>query len=34
MKVDPIRTILVAQDPVGWWVKHWAELRPRYTGTV
>ncbi len=32
--VDPIRAILAAQDPAGWWVKPGPGYSPKYTGTV
>jgi hypothetical protein len=34
MRADPIRSILEAQDPEGWWVKPGAGYAPKYTGTV
>ena len=34
MEVDPIRGILAAQDPAGWWVKPGPGYGPKYTGTV
>ncbi len=34
MRTDPIRAILAAQDPAGWWVKPGAGYAPKYTGTV
>ena len=34
MAADPIRAILAAQDPAGWWVKPGPGYAPKYTGTV
>jgi hypothetical protein len=34
MKVDPIKGILAAQDPAGFWVKPGPGYGPKYTGTV
>lgn len=34
MKVDPIRAMLDAQSPEGWWVKAGGGYSPKYTGTV
>lgn len=34
MRVDPIRAILEAQNPAGWWVKPGPGYSPKYTGTV
>ena len=34
MRTEPIRSILDAQDPEGWWVKPGAGYAPKYTGTV
>jgi hypothetical protein len=34
MEVDPIRSILRAQDPAGWWVKPGPGYAPKYSGTV
>ncbi|HEY5183998.1 MAG TPA: nitrogen fixation protein NifH [Actinomycetes bacterium] len=34
MAADPIRAILAAQDPAGWWVKPGPGYGPKYTGTV
>jgi hypothetical protein len=34
MRADPIRTILAAQHPEGWWVKPGPGYSPKYTGTV
>lgn len=34
MRADPIRAILDAQDPAGWWVKPGPGYAPKYTGTV
>jgi hypothetical protein len=34
MNADPIRAILAAQDPAGFWVKAGAGYSPKYTGTV
>jgi hypothetical protein len=34
MAADPIRAILEAQDPVGFWTKPGAGYAPKYTGTV
>jgi hypothetical protein len=34
MEVDPIRSILAAQDPAGWWVKPGPGYGPKYLGTV
>lgn len=34
MKLDPIRSILEAQDPAGWWVKPGPGYAPKYSGTV
>jgi hypothetical protein len=34
MRAEPIRSILAAQDPAGWWVKPGAGYSPKYTGTV
>jgi hypothetical protein len=34
MRAEPIRSILGAQDPEGWWVKPGAGYSPKYTGTV
>jgi hypothetical protein len=34
MRAEPIRSILEAQDPAGWWVKPGAGYSPKYTGTV
>lgn len=34
MDVEPIRSILAAQDPEGWWVKPGGGYAPKYTGTV
>jgi len=34
MRVDPIRGILDAQPPGGWWVKPGPGYAPKYTGTV
>lgn len=34
MDVDPIRAILAAQDPAGWWAKPGPGYAPKYKGTV
>jgi hypothetical protein len=34
MEVDPIKSILAAQDPAGWWVKPGPGYGPKYQGTV
>jgi len=34
MAVDPIKGILAAQDPRGWWVKPGPGYAPKYSGTV
>jgi hypothetical protein len=34
MQVDPIRSILEAQDPAGWWAKPGPGYAPKYSGTV
>jgi hypothetical protein len=34
MAVDPIRAILAAQDPAGWWQRPGPGYGPKYTGTV
>ncbi|MFZ2057402.1 MAG: hypothetical protein WAV54_08360 [Acidimicrobiales bacterium] len=34
MRADPIRSILEAQDPAGWWAKPGGGYAPKYTGTV
>ena len=34
MRCEPIRSILEAQDPAGWWVKPGGGYAPKYTGTV
>jgi hypothetical protein len=34
MTVDPIRSILAAQDPAGWWAKPGPGYGPKYRGTV
>jgi hypothetical protein len=34
MRVDPIKGILDAQDPAGWWVKPGPGYGPKYSGTV
>jgi hypothetical protein len=34
MEVDPIRSILDAQDPAGWWSKPGPGYGPKYRGTV
>jgi len=34
MNLDPIRSILAAQDPAGWWVKPGPGYGPKYSGTV
>ena len=34
MRADPIRSILEAQDPAGWWVKPGPGYSPKYRGTV
>jgi hypothetical protein len=34
MAVEPIRSILAAQDPAGWWAKPGLGYRPKYRGTV
>lgn len=34
MDLDPIRSILAAQDPAGWWVKPGPGYGPKYRGTV
>ncbi len=34
MKADPIRSILRAQSPEGWWIKPGGGYSPKYTGTV
>lgn len=34
MQSDPIRSILEAQDPEGWWVKPGPGYAPKYRGTV
>jgi hypothetical protein len=34
MRVDPIKSILDAQDPAGWWVKPGPGYAPKYSGTV
>lgn len=34
MRVDPIRSILEAQDSAGWWVKPGPGYSPKYRGTV
>ncbi len=34
MLVDPIKGILAAQDPRGWWVKPGPGYAPKYSGTV
>ena len=34
MKADPIRSILEAQNPAGWWVKPGGGYSPKYTATV
>jgi hypothetical protein len=34
MDTDPIKSILAAQDPAGWWVKPGPGYSPKYRGTV
>jgi hypothetical protein len=34
MDTDPIKTILAAQDPAGWWVKPGPGYGPKYQGTI
>jgi hypothetical protein len=34
MNADPIKAILAAQDPAGWWVKPGAGYSPKYRSTV
>jgi hypothetical protein len=34
MDTDPIKAILTAQDPAGWWVKPGPGYSPKYRGTV
>ena len=34
MDLEPIRSILAAQDPAGWWVKPGPGYGPKYSGTV
>lgn len=34
MHAEPIRSILAAQDPAGWWVKPGPGYSPKYRGTV
>jgi hypothetical protein len=34
MRADPIRSILAAQDPSGWWVQPGPGYAPKYRGTV
>jgi hypothetical protein len=34
METDPIKAILAAQDPAGWWAKPGPGYGPKYTGTV
>lgn len=34
MTVEPIRSILAAQDQAGWWVKPGPGYTPKYRGTV
>lgn len=34
MDVDPIKAVLAAQDPAGWWVKPGPGYSPKYRGTV
>ncbi len=34
MRMDPIRGILAAQDPAGWWVKPGPGYAPKYSGTA
>jgi len=34
MRVDPIKSMLEAQNPVGWWVKPGPGYAPKYSGTV
>ena len=34
MVTDPIKSILAAQDPAGWWVKPGPGYGPKYLGTV
>lgn len=34
LRADPIRAILAAQDPGGWWVKPGAGYGPKYLGTT
>ena len=34
IRADPIRSILEAQDPAGWWAKPGGGYAPKYTGTV
>jgi hypothetical protein len=34
MDTDPIKSILAAQDPAGWWVKPGPGYAPKYRGTV
>ena len=34
MQVEPIRSILAAQNPEGWWVKPGPGYAPKYSGTV
>jgi hypothetical protein len=34
MDTDPIKTILAAQDPAGWWVQPGPGYGPKYRGTV
>jgi hypothetical protein len=34
MDTDPIKSILAAQDPAGWWVKPGPGYGPKYVGTV
>jgi hypothetical protein len=34
MGAEPIRSILAAQDPAGWWVKPGPGYSPKYRGTV
>lgn len=34
MRTDPVRSILAAQDPAGWWVRPGPGYGPKYRGTV
>lgn len=34
MDTDPIKSVLAAQDPAGWWVKPGPGYAPKYQGTV